>query len=134
LEFLVNSKAPGDRQRLLDAFETFARDHNLPPKIRAAADLALEEHLTNILNYGFSDQTNHTIRFDFNERAGEFVIEVSDDGKEFDPTKFPVPDFKIPPEQRKIGGLGIHMIRQSMDAVEYHRVNNRNVLKLTKRL
>jgi anti-sigma regulatory factor (Ser/Thr protein kinase) len=131
---LFKSKEPEGRKRLLAAFERFALDHRLPTSARQAADLAMEEHLTNILRYGFADAAaEHLVSFKFSSERGEFVIEISDDGKAFDPTKFPEPDFSVPIEKRKIGGLGIHMMRKSMDALEYERANGRNVLRMRKR-
>ena len=134
MEFSFKSKAAGEKARLLAAFEAFARENRLSDAVRQAGDLAIEEHLTNILSYGFSDTTQHTIHLDLRIDAGELVIEMSDDGRAFNPTTHPTPDLKAPPETRSIGGLGIHMIRQSMDAVDYARVGGRNVLRMRKRL
>ena len=89
--------------------------------------------MTNVLDYGFADGLEHVIALKFLVDEGEFVMEISDDGRAFDPTKVPGPDLSVPAEKRKIGGLGIHMMRQSMDAVQYERVDGRNVLRLRKR-
>ena len=134
MQFFFNSKAPGEKQRLLAVFENFARENNLPDHIVKSTDLALEEAITNILSYAFADKNEHTIEVQFTVARGELLIEISDDGKPFDPTKHPAPDLTIPADRRKIGGLGIHMIRQSMDSVDYQRVGPRNILKLTKRI
>jgi anti-sigma regulatory factor (Ser/Thr protein kinase) len=134
LEFQFKSKAPGEKARLLAAFEAFAKENHLSESVHQAADLAIEEHLTNILSYGFSDSAEHVIKLDTNVLAGAMVIEVTDDGRPFDPTKHPEPNLTIPAEKRKIGGLGIHMIRQAMDSLEYKRVGDRNILLMRKRL
>jgi serine/threonine-protein kinase RsbW len=134
LEFFLKSKTAGERTRLLAAFEQFARANHLPDEVRKNADLAIEEAVTNVLSYAFTDQAAHTIALKFAVNDGEFVIEISDDGRPFDPTKFPTPNLKEPPNNRKVGGLGIHMIRQSMDALDYQRVDGRNVLRMRKRL
>jgi anti-sigma regulatory factor (Ser/Thr protein kinase) len=133
LQFFFNSKAPGEKQRLLAAFENFARENNLPDDARKNADLALEEAITNILSYAFADKNEHTIEVQFTVARGELLIEIADDGRPFDPTKHPIPDLTIPADRRKIGGLGIHMIRQSMDTLEYHRTGDRNILRMRKR-
>ena len=132
--FLFNSKAPGERARLLAVFEEFVRENKIPKAISGPADLALEEHLTNILNYGFSDQDEHIISIRCSFEAAVLEIEVTDDGRPFDSSKHPAPDLTIPALQRPIGGLGIHMIRQSMDSLEYKRLGDRNVLKMWKAL
>jgi anti-sigma regulatory factor (Ser/Thr protein kinase) len=122
LEFLFKSKTPGEKARLLSAFEAFARENHLPKASLRAADLAIEEHLTNILSYAVN----------FQILGGELVIEIIDDGRAFNPTTYPKPNLNIPAEQREIGGLGIHMILQSMDSVSYERSNNRNLLRMRK--
>ena len=132
MQFQFKSKAPGEKARLLAAFEAFARENKLSDAVHQAADLALEEHLTNILSYGFSDTSEHVIALNIHIDDGALLIEASDDGRPFDPTKYPEPDLTIPPDNRKIGGLGIHMIRQAMDSLEYSRVNGTNRLRMRK--
>jgi len=134
LEFLFKTKAPGEKARFLAAFQTFAQENQISPDVRQAADLAIEEHLTNILSYAFSDAAEHVIALSASIDRGALVIQVSDDGRPFDPTKHPEPNLTIPAEKRKIGGLGIHMIRQAMDSLEYHRVNDRNISRMQKKL
>jgi sigma-B regulation protein RsbU (phosphoserine phosphatase) len=66
---------------------------------------------------------------------GESVTFVlSDAGKPFDPTMVPETDVTLPAEERRIGGLGIFLIKQIMDTVEYRRNEGRNVLVMTKKL
>ena len=59
---------------------------------------------------------------------------TSDNGKEFDPTTRPEPDLKSGPEERPIGGLGIHLIRTIMDTVSYKRQSGKNLLIMTKNI
>src|SRR5262249_13133786 len=132
--FFLKSKTAGERNRLLAAFEQFARANHLSDEVRKSADLAIEEAVTNVLSYAFTDQEAHTIALKFAVNQGEFVVEISDDGRAFDPTKSPTPNLKTPASKREVGGLGIHMIRQSMDAIDYERVDGRNVLRMRKRL
>ena len=66
--------------------------------------------------------------------AGQARAEVEDDGREFDPLTRPPVDTSAPLEQRGIGGLGVHMVRQLMDSVEYRRVTGRNILTMTRRV
>jgi anti-sigma regulatory factor (Ser/Thr protein kinase) len=68
-------------------------------------------------------------------RTGDSVaVEVEDDGRPFDPLQVPPPDLTLSLEQRPIGGLGIHLIRNLMDEVSYARRDGRNVLKMAKHL
>ena len=55
-----------------------------------------------------------------------FIFVLTDSGKEFDPTKVPDADVTLSAEEREIGGLGIFLIRQIMDTVEYHRIDGKN--------
>jgi serine/threonine-protein kinase RsbW len=59
---------------------------------------------------------------------------VEDDGPAFDPLLLPAPDVAASLEERKVGGLGVFLVRQMMDAVSYQRVAARNQLRMTKRL
>jgi serine/threonine-protein kinase RsbW len=59
---------------------------------------------------------------------------VEDDGPAFDPLLLPAPDVAASLEERKVGGLGVFLVRQMMDAVRYQRVATRNQLRMTKRL
>jgi len=61
-------------------------------------------------------------------RNGDLAATVSDDGAPFDPLSQPPPDIHAPAEDRKVGGLGIHLLRSLMDSVEYRRADGRNRL------
>jgi len=61
-------------------------------------------------------------------------IEIIDDGLPFDPTNRPMPDVTLSAEDREIGGLGIYLIQQIMDTVKYSRIDNNNILTLTKNI
>jgi anti-sigma regulatory factor (Ser/Thr protein kinase) len=131
---LVNTAE--DRQRVLPALEEFARQHALPPAVLQAADLALEEHITNVLDYAYEtgDPSRHEILLHFELDGSFFKIEVEDDGRPFNPLSRPPVDITLPPDEKSIGGLGIHLIRRSMDVVEYRRERDRNILTMRKRI
>ena len=122
------------REELLRGLEDFAREHNLAASVRQAVDLALEEHLTNVLRYAYEDDLTHEIRVRVDLDRGYLVVEVEDDGKAFNPLQIPEADTSAPLETRPIGGLGVHLIRRFMDDVDYRREGNKNVLRLRKRL
>jgi anti-sigma regulatory factor (Ser/Thr protein kinase) len=60
--------------------------------------------------------------------------EVSDDGRPFDPFEVPPPNIDAPIEERRIGGLGVYLVREMMDTLEYKREHDRNILRLSKRV
>ena len=99
-----------------------------------AADLALEEHLTNILNYAYEDDRSHEIRVRLALEGDSITIEVEDDGRPFDPLQRPEVDTAVGLEAKPIGGLGIHLVRKFMDDVQYRRERDRNILRMRKRL
>ena len=131
---IVLTHPPGERQRLLSSLETFASQHHLSPSVQHAADLALEEHLTNIGGYAYGDAATHRIVVRFAVEEDWLIIEVEDDGKPFDPLQRPEVDTSVPLEKKPIGGLGIHLMRRFMDQLQYRREGEKNILTMRKRL
>lgn len=99
-----------------------------------AANLAIEELVTNIIKYGYDDQDRHEIGLDLSAENGSVKIEIRDDGHEFNPFDQPEPDTSLPAEEREIGGLGIHFVRNMLDSYAYQRVNGQNIVTLSKKL
>ena len=130
---IVLKNQPSEKQKVVEGLEQFGRDHHLPANVVQAADLALEEHLTNLMSYGFVDNREHQIEVRL-YLSPDFIIEVEDDGPPFNPLHLPPLDTTVPLEQRPIGGLGIHLMRQFMDGIEYHSAGGKNVLRMQKRL
>ncbi len=99
-------------------------------------NLVAEEVISNIILYGFkNDQTEENIRVELLFTQGELKMRVTDHGIEFNPLTLPPPDdLDKPASERNIGGLGVYIIRQIMDEVEYHRDDNSNILILTKKI
>lgn len=119
---------------LQDRLEAFAGDHGLPGTVLYALQLALEEHLTNIVSYGYEDQGSHQIRVRVELGTQGLRAVVEDDGIPFDPLQLPAPDVSIPMAERAIGGLGVHMMRNAVDDLAYRRDGDRNILVITKRI
>jgi len=118
---------------LHDQLEVFARQHGLAARVLHEAQLALEEHLTNIISYGYDDKLEHQIKVRVQLNASVLRIEVEDDGHPFNPLEQPMPDISKPIEERPIGGLGIHMMRKSLDSLDYRRADAKNILGMIKR-
>jgi anti-sigma regulatory factor (Ser/Thr protein kinase) len=119
--------------RLQDQLESFAQQHGLAARVLHDVQLALEEHLTNVLSYGYDDQLEHQIRVRVKLSLAELRVEVEDDGHPFNPLERLAPDISKPIEERPIGGLGIHMMRKALDGMEYRRAEGKNILLMTKR-
>jgi anti-sigma regulatory factor (Ser/Thr protein kinase) len=118
--------------RACSAMERLALDAGLSQRVIHCVHLALEEALTNVIAYAWSDDEPHEIALRFAASRGTLVAEVEDDGRPFNPLDRAPPDLDAPLEERPIGGLGIHFVRTLMDEVEYRRVGGRNLLVMRK--
>ena len=96
--------------------------------------LAIEELVTNCIKYGYKDSASHTIDFLLRVDGQILRLEVIDDGSPFNPLEAPRPDLSLPPEQRPIGGLGLHLLRELADEMRYERRDGTNRLTLIKRM
>ena len=118
--------------RLSLLVEEFGRAHALPEDVVHAFNLALDEIITNVIVHGYTDAQPHTIPVRL-WRDGETVhAEIEDDGRAFNPLDVPPPDLDVPIEERKVGGLGLFLVRAMMDQFEYRREDDRNVVRLSK--
>jgi anti-sigma regulatory factor (Ser/Thr protein kinase) len=130
----VTLSSAQDKPRLDDALLSFARTHQLPPPAVQAIDLALEEHLTNVFNYGFEPGGHPQVVVRIEQNPSGLTVEISDNGRPFNPLEHPEPDVSLPLEERPIGGLGIHLIRKSVEQLSYRHEAGRNILTMCKRL
>ena len=103
-------------------------------KYSTQIQIAVEEIFVNVANYAYPDaEGDVTISMDFNQAQSVVSIKVSDHGIPYNPLEHGEPDITLPPEQRNIGGLGIHMVRKTMDDVQYCRSENQNNLTIFKK-
>jgi anti-sigma regulatory factor (Ser/Thr protein kinase) len=116
------------------AFDAFAGSLGITGPQADAVHVALDEILSNTVRSGFTAGRvgRIDVRFDFVD--GNLDILLVDDGMAFDPLSRPAPDTAAPLDLRPVGGLGIHLVRQLMDHVEYERREERNRLRLRKRI
>ena len=106
------------------------------PSLAMNLNLALEEAVTNVILYAYPEGMEEHIEIEAvcNPLPKRLKFIISDWGKAFDPTTKEDVDITLNAEDRPIGGLGIHLIRQIMDSVNYERIEGKNVLTLRKRL
>ena len=98
-------------------------------------DVAVEEIFVNIASYAYGDTPgNAEITVTIKDDPKEVVIRFCDSGIPFDPLAKPDPDITLSAEDRQIGGLGIYMVKKSMDDVSYEYANGQNILTIRKRL
>ncbi len=97
--------------------------------------LALDEIITNTLNYGYQHPGMHEIEVTV-ETQEQFVrLEVRDNAEPFNPlVNVPLPELNKSPLERRVGGLGVHIVRMLMDTVDYRYENGRNILSMVKNI
>ena len=115
--------------KLTETVLKFGRDNRLSDDFINDIRLVLEELVTNIISYAFEDKKEHLITLKMAIKPDDiFVAELRDDGKCFDPTKYCNPDVEKPFDERDIGGMGIHLVHQLMDELEYRRERGENIV------
>jgi serine/threonine-protein kinase RsbW len=119
---------------LAGKMEELAEKWGLPMDLTMNLNLVLEEAVSNVIFYAFKDKEEHEINIMICRNDHSLVIEIHDEGVPFDPTLKQKPDLTLPVEERPIGGLGIFLISKIMDNVSYKRIDNENVLTLTKNI
>ena len=97
-------------------------------------NLAIEEAVVNVMNYAYPAGEKGDVDIEAMINDEYLVFVISDSGTPFDPTAKAEVDTTLSAEERGIGGLGIHLIRQIMDTINYERVEGKNVLTLRKKL
>lgn len=114
--------------------EELGEELNLAPDLVFNLNLVLEEAVSNIILYAYPKEEHQEIVLTANKSDKNLIFVLTDSGKEFDPTQAPDADVTLSAEDRQIGGLGIFLIRQIMNKVEYQRIEGKNVLTLGKQL
>ena len=111
---------------------------NIPMALSMPINLALEEAVTNVMLYAYPGRNDGKVFVEFvevNEPEGKkLIFTISDSGIPFDPTQKEEADITLSAEERAIGGLGIHLVRQLMDEIVYEREDDKNILTLVKKL
>lgn len=111
--------------------EPFLLSCPFSPKARMDLEMAVEEIFLNIASYAYAPETGKAV-ITAETNGQELVITFTDSGKPFDSLAKQDPDVKTPWQNRQVGGLGIFMVKQTMDAVEYERRGEQNVLRIRK--
>src|SRR3954453_14399227 len=117
--------------RLVDAVDSFGSHAGLSSDLTYRLTLSLDEIVSNVIRHGYSDTSDHTVDVRLTVVDGVVTAIIEDDGHPYDPRESPEPDLSMPVEQRGPGGLGIFLVKQMMDSIEYATRNGRNVLTVT---
>ena len=119
--------------KLPEFVDTVCEEAGVDMALIASLNLALEEAVTNVVLYAYEGgEGTVEIETIYTNKNLRFII--TDSGIAFDPTKKEEADTTLSAEERPIGGLGIHLVRQIMDSVNYERIDGKNILTLIKKL
>lgn len=119
-------------KRLTEELERFCDQEELPLKTGLELNLVLEELVTNIISYAYSDNSIRQIKISLEHRDNRVAVIIEDDGSSFNPLEAPEPDKSDNIDDLEPGGLGIHLALKLTDGAEYNRQEGRNILTLTK--
>lgn len=104
-------------------------------KVMAQINVAVDELFSNIARYAYQPETGSaTVRVEVTEDPLEVVITFMDHGVPYDPLKREDPDVTLSADERKIGGLGIFLVKKTMDDVKYEYRDGQNILKICKKI
>ncbi len=115
---------------LADAFEGFVLENHVNPRVAFNINLIFDEMITNIINYGYRDANNHEIGVDVTLGDEYIVVRLEDDAAPFDPLSAQEPDTEASIEERSVGGLGIHLVKQFSREMSYKHDNGKNILTI----
>ncbi len=114
--------------------ESFGDDAGLDNKTVFEINLIMDELFTNITNYAYSDDNTHYIDIFIDKDDNNITLRIIDDGLEFNPLKKEKVNTETNLDDRNIGGLGIHIVRQKTDSIFYERKDDKNILTMTKKI
>ncbi|MBR4304331.1 MAG: SpoIIE family protein phosphatase [Clostridia bacterium] len=135
---MISKTFPANTDMLSDVLEFVEEQlesYECSMKNTTAICVAIEEVFVNVAHYAYADGNGTAvldIGFDKDTRDVTFVL--SDDGMPFDPLKKPDPDITLSIEERQIGGLGIFIVKKTMDSVTYSYENGKNILTMIKKI
>ena len=135
---MTSKTFPAKKEALLDALgfvEETLESYECPMKTQTAICVAIEEVFINVANYAYPEgEGDVTLEIGFDEANRNATFRLSDGGVPFDPLKKPDPDITLSVEERQIGGLGIFIVKKTMDTVRYTYEDNKNILTMMKKI
>jgi len=106
-----------------------------PMKAQMQIDIAIDELFSNIAHHAYNPGVGEaTVRVEVAEEPLSVIITFIDGGVPYDPLAAADPDISLSAEERAIGGLGIFMVKKSMDEITYHYENGKNILSIRKKI
>ena len=135
LSFKIKAELPEIEvalDKILAVLEELNADHKTAYKVR----LALDELLTNVVSYAYEYKEGGEIEISYKiaDDPRSITLSIADEGKAFNPLETEDPDLALDVSERKIGGLGIFLVKNVMDEIDYRRENERNILTIKKNI
>jgi sigma-B regulation protein RsbU (phosphoserine phosphatase) len=119
----------------LSSFQkSFYEKMNLETSLARQLRLAVEEAVVNVIEYAYPHGTEGNVGITMMFDGHRLKVVIDDSGVAFDPTAEKKVDTTLSAEERRVGGLGIHLVRELMDSINYERVNGHNILTLRKQI
>ncbi len=109
------------------------RRMDLDERALYAVQTAVDEAATNIILHGYDQEGKGPIHIACWQAGDDFIVEMRDYGRPFDPSNVPEPDLHAPLEKRREGGLGLFLMRRMMNRVEFSRRGAENILTMVRR-
>ena len=131
-ELIVEAKLDNLAQ-VLQFVDSRLEEEDCPIGLQMKIDVAVEELFVNVASYAYTPGTG-PVTLKVEKSASEIRITFLDSGVPFNPLEKEDPDVSLPASERQIGGLGIFMVKKSMDNVQYAYLDGKNILTLTKKI
>ena len=128
---------PNDTQEVprLNAFvEEVCQTVGFDEIVTMQIKVAVEEAVVNVMKYAYPPGQHGDVTLEAASNDVRLKFTIIDSGKPFDPTVQSEVDTTLSAKERKVGGLCIHIMRQNMDSINYERLDNLNVLTLSKKI
>ena len=120
---------------LTEQIDALLEGLDCPIKAQMQIDVAIDELLANIASYAYeTGEGQVTVRFDFQPDDRTVALTFIDKGIPYDPLAKPDPDVALEVEKRSVGGLGIFLVKKTMDDMTYARRDGHNMLTIRKRI
>lgn len=120
---------------LIGFVDEFLEEHECSMKAQMQIDVAVDEIFTNISSYAYPQSVgNATLTISMDDSSTKAEITFIDSGIPYNPLEKEDPDVTLSAEERQIGGLGIFMVKKSMDEIDYEYKDGHNILKIGKHI
>ncbi len=121
--------------KAIDFIDGCLEGMDCPLKKQMQVDVAVEELFVNVAHYAYpGTKGDVTITFETESGPARALITLTDSGIPFNPLEREDPDITLKAEERGVGGLGIFMVKKSVDAIEYRYSGGKNILRITKNI